>query len=222
MTEDNASPEAGARVQDAGTRSFYLDPHQNFHLEIHKKLPPNDEAEAYYWFPMYVKYRKELAVQQELETHDFHTFIPMERVQLEEKGKVRFEMQPAVHNLIFIHSFHRRVTWMKMFNKTCQRLQYMSRPKEKGGGGIMIVPDKEMENIIRAANLDDPDGQRSYIDHPLELSHLDRRIRFVKGPFKGIEGIIKRVRKNRAMVIPLAKGISMKITITSAADIEFL
>ena len=222
MTEDNASPEAGARVQDASTRSFCLDPEQDFHFEIHKQLPPNSEAETYYWFPMYVKYKKELDVQKELEAHDFQTFIPMERVKVEEKGKEHIEMQPAVHNLIFIHSFHRRVTWMKMFNKTCQRLQYMSRPKRKGGGGIMIVPDPQMQNIIRAASIDDPAGQRSYIEHPLEISHEDKRIRFVKGPFAGIEGIIKRVRKNRALVIPIAKGISMRITITSVADIEFL
>ena len=109
-----------------------------------------------------------------------------------------------------------------MFNADCEPLQYMSRHFLNGSSEIITVTQKAMENIIKAASVDDPNGQRTYIDRPLQITDLDRRIKFVNGAFKDIEGIIKRINGNRAMIIPLTQGINMRITITHATDIEFI
>ena len=219
MTDENTSHAASTRVSDASTRFFALHPEAAAYSQ---QLPPNDPAQPYSWYPMYVKYRKELSVQQVLEAHDFRTFIPMEEYHVKRGSSVHTERRPAIHNLIFVYSFRQRISWMKMFNRQCQPLQYMSRPLLDGSSEVLTVTDKAMDNIIRAATLDDPRGQRTYIDRPLGLTDINKPIRFISGTFKGIEGIIKRIDKNRAMIIPLAQGISMKITITSASDIEFL
>ena len=98
----------------------------------------------------------------------------------------------------------------------------MSRRHLDGSSEIITVSEQAMDNLIRASRVDDPQGLRSYTDRPLSVTDLDRRIKFTSGPFQGIEGIIKRIDGNRAMVIPVAEGISMKITITRTSDIEFL
>ena len=214
MTEEQQSLVAGTRVSDASTRSFISEPQ--------KELPQNNPQEQYFWYPMYVKYRKELSVQEELEAHEFHTFIPMEEYSVKRGSKVRTEARPAIHNLIFVYSFRERITWMKMFNRQCLHLQYMSQRFLDGHSEVITVSDHAMENIIRAATADDPLHQRTYLDRSLNLTDLDKGIKFVDGSFKGVEGVIKRVDKNRAMIVPLAGGFNMKITITRASDIEFL
>lgn len=171
---------------------------------------------------MYVRYRKELEVKAVMDTNDFRTFIPMETYHVKRGASVRAEERPAIHNLLFVYSFRERITWMKMYNRECQNLQYMSRHHLDGSSEVITVSELAMDNLIRASRVDDPHGQRTYTDRPLSITDLDRRIKFTSGPFLGIEGIIKRIDGNRAMVIPVAEGISMKITITRASEIEFL
>ena len=187
-----------------------------------KAIPANDPDRPYSWFPMYVRYRKELEVKAVMYTNDFRTFIPMETYHVKRGASVRAEERPAIHNLLFVYSFRERITWMKMYNRACQNLQYMSRHHLDGSSEVITVSELAMDNLIRASRVDDPHGQRTYTDRPLSITDLDRRIKFTSGPFLGIEGIIKRIDGNRAMVIPVAKGISMKITITHASEIEFL
>ena len=47
-------------------------------------------------------------------------------------------------------------------------------------------------------------------------------IRFLRGPFQGIEGTIKRIRSNRHLVIALPHVGVLVITIPSSRDIEFI
>ena len=222
MTGNNKSPLGSTRVQDASTRFFISNSAPLYAADLPKELPPNDSSNQYLWYPMYVKYRKELSVKAVLDDHDFRTFVPMETYHVKRGASVRTEERPAIHNLLFVYSFKERISWMKMFNADCEPLQYMSRHFLDGSSEIITVTQKAMENIIKAASIDDPNGQRTYTDRPLQFTDLDRRILFIGGAFKGVEGIIKRVDGNRAMVIPLAQGINMKITITHATDIEFL
>ena len=217
MTENMNTPEVSTCVEDASTRSFIPNP-----TDSQKVIPANDTDRPYSWFPMYVRYRKELEVKAIMDTNDFRTFIPMETCHVKRGASVRAEERPAIHNLLFVYSFKERITWMKMYNRACQNLQYMSRHHLDGSSEVITVSEQAMDNLIRASRVDDPDGQRSYTDRPLSITDLDRRIKFTSGPFLGIEGIIKRIDGNRAMVIPVAEGISMKITITRASEIEFL
>lgn len=208
MTESNSSLWANTRIDDASTRSC--------------ALPAIDSDKDYAWYPMYVKYRKELSVQEALQAEDFHTFIPMKERVLKQGNKVVTLQEPALHNLIFVYSYRERISWMKMYSRACLPLQYMSRHFLDGTTEVITISERVMNNFIQAATIDDPAGQRSYLERPISVSDVDRPIRFVSGTFKGIEGIIKRVDKNRAMVIPLLDGLNMKITITHASDVEFL
>ena len=210
MTSHETSPLVHTCVLDASTRSY-----------AQKTLPPNTADHPYFWFPMYVRYRQELSVQKALESNDFRTFIPMEYYDIKRGHKVITVSRPAIHNLIFVYSFRERITWMKMYNRYCLPLQYMSRPLFEGGSEIITVSEKAMDNIIRAATLDDPNGQRSYIERDININDLDKNVKFVDGSFKGVEGVIKRIDKNRVMIIPLVNKMNIKITIARASDIEY-
>ena len=221
-----ASP-GGTCVEDASTRSFTPNPETEPPvLDAFKELPPNDpDCLGYEWFPMYVMYRQELKVQKALESREFETFIPMEEKSFRRKGVDIVEMVPAIHNLIFVFSTRERITWMKMYNEECTKMQYMSfHYYSDDTSSILTVPQKQMDNIIAAATVKDTEGLRSYIDTPVcsAPARLGREIEFVNGPFKGVTGIIKRVNKNRVMLIELPQYKSIQIKITSSQDINYL
>lgn len=174
---------------------------------------------------MYVLYRQNMKVQEELSKFQFRTFIPMETISKRQDGKDIVTMFPAVHNLIFVYSTMKRITWMKMFNETGAKMQYMSRISHfDGTSQVITVPQRQMDNIIAAATAYDPDGLRSYIDTPApaDPAYPGRMIRFVGGPFTGIEGTIKRVNKNRVMLIDLPNSKSIQLKISRAQDIYYL
>ena len=221
-----ASP-GGTCVEDASTRSFAPNEEAQQSGQAPRiELPPNDPAcQGYEWFPMYVMYRQELKVQKALESRDFETFIPMEEISTRRKGVDVVEMVPAIHNLIFVFSYRERITWMKMYNEECTKMQYMSfHSYSDDTSSVITVPQKQMDNIIAAATVKDTQGLRSYIDTPVssDPARVDREIEFVNGPFKGVKGIIRRVNKNRVMLIELPQYKSIQIKITSSQDINYL
>ena len=225
---DNATASDGLScVEDASTRSFCLDvewPVLDGHVS--RELPPNDpHSTGYKWSPMYVMYRQEMKVDQVLKANSFKTFIPMEEKSTRRKGVDTVKMVPAIHNLIFVYSTRERISWMKMHNEECTKMQYMSFHNfSDGSSHVITVPEKQMENIITAATIDAPEGLRSYIDTPLDIDPANpgRMIEFVNGPFNGVTGIIKRVNKNRVMLIELPMYKSIQIKISSANDINYL
>lgn len=222
MTENANPPSEGTCAPGASTRSHA---HSETQQPFPDELPPEDSSRSdYRWYPMYVRYRREQKVQAALDARGFETFIPMQKTQMRHKGVDKVVCSPAIHNLIFIHSHRKRISWMKMFNDECQNLQYMSYFSFADNTRTVItVPDQQMKNIIKAASVDDPDGLRSYIDTPPGgLAKVDREIQFVDGPFAGVRGVIKRIDKNRVMLIHLVEGKSIRIRISRSQDIVYL
>ncbi|MBR1933767.1 MAG: UpxY family transcription antiterminator [Prevotella sp.] len=228
MKTNNAIASHGSPcVEDASTRSFAQDTEaQALAPNDSKTLPPNDpQGTDYEWFPMYVMYRQELKVKEVLDGNDFKTFIPMEERATRRKGIDQVMLTPAIHNMIFVYSRKERITWMKMHNQECAKMQYMSfRNNSDGTSSIITVPQKQMNNIITAATIEDTEGLRSYIDTPphSDPARPDREIEFVSGPFKGVTGIIRRVNKNRVMLIELPQCKSIQIKIARSQDINYL
>ena len=132
---------------------------------------------------MYVKYRQELKVQKALTDQDILSFIPMTEVLGRRNGVDQRNVVPAIHNLIFIYSSQERITWMKMHNEVCTRMQYMSfRNNSDNTSTIITVPENQMQNIIKAATVKDPAGLRTYEDAPKQspFAKPDREIEFVR------------------------------------------
>ncbi|MBQ7609329.1 MAG: UpxY family transcription antiterminator [Desulfovibrionaceae bacterium] len=227
MKTENATANIGSTcVADASTRSFTPPATVGSQdTAAVRQLPPNDpHCEGYQWFPMYVMYRQELKVQKELHANHFETFIPMQERATRRKGIDKVEAVPAIHNMIFVYSRKERISWMKMHNKQCTIMQYMSfRSYSDGTSTVITVPPDQMQNIIRAATALDPEGQRSYIDTPASPgpARPNRQIEFVSGPFKGVTGIIRRINKNRVMLVELPQYKSIQIKITRAQDINY-
>ena len=183
---------------------------------------PRDEIR---WFPMYVSYRRELTVKQALDGEHIENYIPMKQV-LERKDKqIVRSMEPIIHNMIFVYSCINTLSQLKMFNPDCAPMQYMTfkaRTLEQSTT-IITVEEARMRQFMKAMEVLDEKNRRSLVPYDDAIfGNEGRRIKFVRGDFEGIEGTIKRINKNRSLIIALKHVGVLVITIDHATDIEFL
>lgn len=147
------------------------------------------------WYPMRVTYRREMKVKECLEDLGIESFVPMRWEN--EEGVERKE--PAIHNLIFVHSTQQVITSLKMERRDLAPLRYMMKRNEKGENQVMTVPDREMDNFIMAASV--KDSSMFLTDDSDYFSKIGRMVRITEGQFKGVVGVVKRIKKNRCVVV---------------------
>ena len=225
MKEEN--PVSSTCVTDAGTRSYVSPPKP----PISNLQPPLElcslatrGTQETSWFPMYVTYSRELLVRDALNKEGVKNFLPMEEVTERVGKKIVHSLQPMVHNLIFVYSDRAQLRDLKMFNRDCVHMQFMTiKPRNDEQASVVItIPERQMHNFIRAMEVNDPDHQRSFVPYTDFLGKEGRTVRFVAGPFEGIEGTIKRVNKNRSVVISLPHVGCLLIPIPRITDLQFL
>jgi transcription antitermination factor NusG len=156
---------------------------------------------------MYVSYSRELKVKEVLEDLSIDCYVPMRYELVEHEGVRHRELIPAIHNLIFVRSSQERLTELKMTNKTCTLMQYMiAKPRiSQEQADIITVPDAQMKNFMRVA--DSHDEKVMFLEYTDFLDKEGKKVRIVDGNFMGVEGVIKRIKKNKIVVV-LLKGIA--------------
>lgn len=99
------------------------------------------------WHAMSATYRSELITAAQLRQRGIECYLPLQLVEREHRGKRIKVRIPLIGNLLFIHSTRRTIQLVK---QEMPRLQYkMFREKDCPPHPI-IVPDRDMQNFIRA------------------------------------------------------------------------
>ena len=181
-------------------------------MESAKKSVPRKELVL--WYPMRVSYGREEKIKEALDTLNIRNFLPMQRQRgwVDDKGEPHQKLVPAVRNLIFIHSSQEHITELKMFNKECNSLRYMTNPfSHSDDDYLLTVPDRQMENFIRVAAVQD--DSLFYLDPNAEfLRVLGRKVRITDGDFKDAIGTIKRIKNNKRVVVEIQGVVAVAIT----------
>ena len=203
-------------VTDEGTRSFIsLGKYLNARL-----LPLDDPSLPHDWYPLFVSYQRELKVQEELEANGFETFLPMESKTSKQGHKIVHSMEPAIHNLIFVKSYYERIRWMKMYNKVCTSIQFMSfeghSPRET------VIPPVQMTHFINACKKAEGNEYSIFLRPDEIAQYKGKQVKFVKGVFEGIEGYIQRVNKNRMVIVTLKDLISIALPVSCRDELAFI
>lgn len=84
---------------------------------------------------------------------------------------------------------------------------------------IVTVPDREMNSFIQATKIDDE--RVSYLTYSDFLDKEGRKVRVAAGDFMGVEGEIKRIKKNRCVVVCL-RGIAAVAIQVPFDQLEFI
>lgn len=161
-----------------------------------------------FWFPMRVTYGRELKVRQYLDTRGIECFLPMCHTIVERGGDRFRKLVPAVRNLIFVRDTRERITYIKQNEREAASLRYMmTRPTALSGGNpeIITVPDRQMESFMRVARAEDE--RVMFLDIDKCAGKKGIRVRVIDGVFAGVEGVVKRIDKNKRVVVEI-KGVA--------------
>ena len=161
------------------------------------------------WFPMRVTYQREMKVKAELDRLEIENFIPMKYQFTESRNdgdtELRRELVPAINNLIFVHSTKERISELKVSNELLEPLRYMIDQTAGEAHTIMTVPDKQMENFMRVASV--TDDSVMFLDETTIVGKEGKRVEIMGGPFEGVTGVIRRVKRCKRVVVEL-EGIT--------------
>lgn len=159
------------------------------------------------WFPMRVTYNRELIIKEHLDRLEIENFIPM-RYDWEDKKRV---LVPAIHNIIFIHSTQDVITELKISRKEFEPLRYIMQASNDGKGKtVMFVPDRQMNNFLKVASVQDDSVFYLYSNDFIDK--IGKEVKITDGPFKGVEGVIKRIKKNKYVVVQIEGVAAVAIT----------
>ncbi|MBR3856397.1 MAG: UpxY family transcription antiterminator [Bacteroidaceae bacterium] len=143
------------------------------------------------WFAMRVTYRREMKVKAEMDALGVPAFVPMRRI-MQRGIRLKNTLEPAIHNLIFIHATEEK---MQALKKSRPELQYMMR-QMNGKMEKIIVPQRQMDDFMKVCT--------TSLDF-VEIVSAEQ-VRFkpgqevmvISGPLQGIRGHFQRVEGHRA------------------------
>ena len=168
------------------------------------------QTECLQWFPMRVTYSRELKMKACFNSLNIECFLPM-RYEIENDGLDGMEkLVPAIHNLIFVHSTQKTLTDLKMEKKEFAPLRHIMKSMENGEKKILTVPDCEMENFMRVASKQD--GSVFFIDNSDYINKVGKKVMITAGQFKDVVGVIKRIKKNKCVVVRIEGVAAVAIT----------
>jgi len=169
---------------------------------------------------MRVTYSREMKAKEFLEQLGIECFLPMHYVQIKGKHPRHRELKPAISNLIFIRSSQQVITELKMTKRELTPLRYMMFPVKDDNNvilrhDILTVPDQQMDNFIKVASIQD--DRVFYIENLDFAGKPGQKVKVVEGDFAGVEGTIKRVKKNKCVVVQIEHVAAVAIAFLPAA-----
>lgn len=154
------------------------------------------------WYPMRVTYSREIKVKAELDRLEIENFVPMTyKLVCADNGNPHRELVPAINNLIFVRSTQGRISELKTSNKVLEPLRYMMDHTAEKAHEIMTVPDRQMENFMCVASM--TDDSVMFLDENTIVGKEGKRVKIMGGMFEGVEGVIRRVKRCKRVVVAL-------------------
>lgn len=155
-----------------------------------------------YWYALRVTYNREMIVKRYCDANDILNFVPMAYRIKEANGLRIKKLEPVVHNLIFIKTTRTHINQLKLKFP----IRYIM---DHGTGGPITISETEMHHFMRVA---DNYGEKIvYLEPDALKMKVGTKVRIKEGVFKGVEGLLVRVRNNKRVVVQV-KGVMMVAT----------
>jgi transcription antitermination factor NusG len=159
------------------------------------------------WFPMRATYSRELIIKDELDRLGVENFVPMKDNWVKNGVGEELRQEPAIHNLIFVHSTQEKISELKRSYKRLEPLRYMTRPSvDSREHTIIRIPDAQMSAFLRLASFH-YDDRIVFFDNMQFVSKPGPRVEIIEGDFAGVRGEVKRIKGYRCVAVSV-EGIA--------------
>lgn len=178
------------------------------------------QQDEMHWFPMRVTYRRELKVKKVLDSLGVECFVPMHYEWVGDPDHPHKALVPAIHNLIFVRSTQENLTTLKMTRQELEPMRYIMLPAQQTRREIMVVPDRQMDNFLRVARMQDESVM--FLEYSDFIRKVGKRVRIKAGTFTGVEGVVKRIKNNKHVVVQIEGVAAVAITFVPPAFLELI
>jgi len=147
-----------------------------------------------HWFALRAFQGKTFRIKEDAEKDGVQTYMAMQTIDKIEDGRLVYQTIQLVPSLIFVHA---TFDWIKDFKQKHFTEIMVYRDSEKKAPEP--VPDKEMEMFMLVT----ANGARDveFLGAPKPEYLEGDRVRVTQGIYKGSEGIIKRIRRDRKLLV---------------------
>lgn len=170
-----------------------------------------------HWFAIRVSYGRALKFGTQLQETGIECFIPMMRKKLEKDGKQVSVVVPAVSNLCFVHTSKSVLDdYMSSMGEN-RPIHYIW---DKSTRKPIIVPDKAMSDFMQISSVMSDDVM--YLKDITAKLREGCKVRVLEGPFKGVEGVVLRVKRSRRIVVDFPGLLAVATTYVDPSYLELI
>lgn len=179
------------------------------------------------WYALKVFYNKVFDVEADLGELDLETYIPVRKVRLKgedhlraarrlavpddrrrdnrfiQAGPVIFRRDPVVSSLLFVRSPEDRLPEV---SKVIDGKGFIYKMAD--GKAYSVISDREM-GIFQMVCSSGAEGFDFFSDEDITRYKSGDKVRVTEGPLKGAEGYIKRIRKDRRLLVSIEGFIAV-------------
>lgn len=176
-------------------------------LETHIARTEDDTSP---WYAIRLFSLKQRAVNDELEKKGFTTFIPQEIVDyLDADHKLRHELRPVVHNLIFVRKAIEESAFQKMLVALPYKLSVIK--KDRHAKEMAEIPAKEMHEF--QAMCSPSLAERKFLSEEDAKLKTGTPVLVTHGPLKGLTGKLIRTNK-KYYLLKDVPGMAVMLKVT--------
>lgn len=181
-------------------------------LQCHEATQPR-------WHVLRATYARELKVQTALQEKGIRTFIPMmwSAPSSPTRSGIPRKLVPAVSGLVFALATREALDlYIRSFGDARPVNYYWDRTIN----APLTVPAKAMEDFITIASTLDED--LIYLTEVSEKLREGQEVTILEGPFKGVQGRIVRIKKNRRVMVELPGMMAVASTYVKPNYLEIM
>lgn len=174
-----------------------------------------------HWYPMRITYNREMKIKSLLDELNIENFVPMRSEYVNTRSGKKKKLVPAIRNLIFVRSSKETLTGLKMNMAGFEPMRYITKKSLiNGQHEILFVPDKQMGDFMKVAS--SPEDRYFVLDNNDFINKVGKRVEITEGYFAGVEGVIKRIKRNKHVVVQIEGVAAVAITFVPANCLSIL
>ena len=190
-----------------------------------------------HWYALKIVFNKLFEAENDFAEQGVESYFPVEKVRLKGEdhlraarrlalqddyrkdnryikvGPVIFQRKPVVNSLMFVRTTHEGILKIA---KDIEGRGFVYRMADRKT--LCVIPDRQM-TLFRLVTDSGDTGLEYFSDESITRYKQGDRVRVVEGPLKGTEGYIKRIRRDRRLLVAIEGFVAVA---TSFIPMQFL
>ena len=186
---------------------------------LYQNIIEEDDDAQLYWYPMRIHFGKEVTARRvlsALKDKGYDCYLHAQEISPKTRNKrLQAERLNSIYNIVFVHAMKIQLKLLKRYSSECSKMRFMTIAPRTAQQvrKIIWIPDKQMTNFLGVTANPDPQKQLVTVRYTDFINKQDQRVRITSGPFKNVEGEIKRIQGHR-IVVALIREANVAIGIT--------